>query len=74
METIKQLDCSIWQWLSQVESWACDTKKEVSEILAMPNRKLNYKEVSEKLVSQLREYLKCFMTKRICCRSFRMNW
>lgn len=57
METIKQLDCSIWQSLSQVENWACDTKKEVSTILAMPNRKLNYKEVSEKLVSQLREYL-----------------
>lgn len=58
METIKPLDCSIWQWLSQVESWACDTKEEVSTILAMPNRKLNYKEVSEKLVSQLKEYLK----------------
>jgi len=58
MEKIKQLDCSIWEWLNQVESWACDTKKEISDILAMPNRNLNYKEISEKLVSQLKEYLK----------------
>ncbi|MDD2908016.1 MAG: NAD(+) synthase [Candidatus Gracilibacteria bacterium] len=57
METIKQLDCSVGEGLNQVENGACSTKKEVSEILAMPNRKLNYKEVSQKLVSQLQEYL-----------------
>jgi len=58
MEKIKSGESNLPKWIDQVNDSTSDTKKEVSEILAMPNRNLNYKLVSEKLVSQLKEYLK----------------
>lgn len=35
-----------------------ETKKDINNVLLMPNRNLDYQVVSEKLVSQLKEYLK----------------
>ncbi|MDD3793517.1 MAG: NAD(+) synthase [Candidatus Gracilibacteria bacterium] len=58
METIKLGECNSPRGVDKVNDSKCDTKKEVSDVLSMPNRNLNYKEVSEKLVGQLKEYLK----------------
>lgn len=57
METIKLWECNSPRWVDQVNDSKCDTKKEVNDVLSMPNRNLNYKEVSQKLVLQLKEYL-----------------
>lgn len=46
------------RWIEQVSDNVLDTKNEINDILVMPNRNLNYKKVSEKLISQLKDYLK----------------
>lgn len=57
MEKINQIEISQNKWLDNFQCNTWNIKKEVSEILAMPNRNLNYKLVSERLVSQLKKYL-----------------